>query len=124
MKKLLYNLLGVIIALIIGLGVFLFLIKPLFGEMTVEKELLYYVRVFIVLMAMLVFACLRAYNATVVNTKFLIKLREALMNSIREEQNLQRKLSGIKEVSQRTIDTLKEATRTLKSVESAKKVTK
>lgn len=117
---------AVLLVLLLGVGVFLFLVHPLMGEMTIEKELVYYVRVFIVLMGMLVFACLRMYNATVANTRFLIKLRDALMGSIREEQNLQRKLSGLKEVFQRTIDTLKEVTRALKtmSTEETKKVDK
>lgn len=109
-----------VLSLIVGgimVGVYFLLVEPLFSPMDYQGQVLYYIRVFLVLMALLVFACLRQYNATVANTRFLIKLRESTITLMRENQNLQRKLSSVKDVSQRLSDSIKSLSGIIKNKE-------
>lgn len=69
-------LIGILVAALLGV-LYLVFADPFIrgGNYT---EIRFYVRFFLLLLAIAVFGILRAYNATVTNTRFLIKLQKLL----------------------------------------------
>ena len=74
-------------------GVLFFIIQPLILDG--YGEWVFYARLFIVLFALSTFAQLRLYNAIVQNTRFSIKLREALLKFIQVVPTLERSMKNL-----------------------------
>lgn len=74
-------------------GVLFFIIQPLILDG--YGEWVFYARLFIVLFALSTFAQLRLYNAIVQNTRFAIKLREALLKFIQVVPALERSMKNL-----------------------------
>lgn len=77
------------------LGVAWFLIQPFVTFSGLVSEWTFYVRLFIVLFAIQTFATLRLYNSIVQNTRFAIKLREALLKFNQALPALERSLKNL-----------------------------
>lgn len=76
----------------VSLGILFFIFQPLiFGY----AEWVLYVRISIVLFAISTFAQLRLYNSIVQNTRFSIKLREAIVSFIRTVPVLERSMKNL-----------------------------
>lgn len=107
-------------AIILCLGVLFFLGQPLIWS---YPDWVVYVRWFLVLFAINTFAQLRLYNAIVQNTRFAIKLREALIKFInvipvleRSMKNLNSTMGNVKASSdslKKTLDSTNDATEEL-----------
>ena len=85
-------LIWVVVALVV-VGLLFFIVQPLIFDGYVEW--VFYVRLFIVLFALSTFAQLRLYNAIVQNTRFAIKLREALLKFIQVVPALERSMKNL-----------------------------
>lgn len=90
--RLINTLIWVIVTLVI-LGLLFFIIQPLIWSG--YAEWVFYARLFIVLFALSTFAQLRLYNAIVQNTRFAIKLREALLKFIQVVPALERSMKNL-----------------------------
>ena len=90
--KLINTLIWVIVTLV-TLGLLFFIIQPLIWSG--YGEWVFYARLFIVLFALSTFAQLRLYNAIVQNTRFAIKLREALLKFIQVVPALERSMKNL-----------------------------
>lgn len=94
------------------LGMLWLIIEPIIWWSELS-ELRLYIRLFLIMFALSTFATLRLYNSIVQNTRFSIKLREAIMKFIgvvpgleRAMKNLNSTLGNVKASS----DSLKKAT--------------
>lgn len=85
-------LIWVVLALVV-IGFLFFIVQPLIWDG--YGEWVFYVRLFIVLFALSTFAQLRLYNAIVQNTRFAIKLREALLKFIQVVPALERSMKNL-----------------------------
>lgn len=74
-------------------GLLFFIFQPLIWDG--YGEWVFYARLFIVLFAFSTFAQLRLYNAIVQNTRFSIKLREALLKFIQVVPALERSMKNL-----------------------------
>lgn len=79
----------------VALGIALFLALPFLTYNGLVSEWIFYVRLFIVLFAVQTFATLRLYNSIVQNTRFAIKLREALLKFNQALPALERSLKNL-----------------------------
>lgn len=84
----------VLIAIFV-MGVIWFFIQPLTKGLTFANEVHFYIRIFIALVMLQTFAILRLYNAIVSNTRFSIKLREAVVKLHQEFSGLERVLKSL-----------------------------
>ena len=85
-------LIWVVAILVCGLLIFV-LLQPLIFEG--YADWVFYARVFLILFALSTFAQLRLYNAIVQNTRFAIKLREALLKFIQVVPALERSMKNL-----------------------------
>lgn len=85
-------LIWVVAILVCGLLIF-GLLQPLIFEG--YADWVFYVRAFLILFALITFAQLRLYNAIVQNTRFAIKLREALLKFIQVVPALERSMKNL-----------------------------
>lgn len=85
-------LIWVVAILVCGLLIF-GLLQPLIFEG--YEEWVFYARAFLILFALSTFAQLRLYNAIVQNTRFAIKLREALLKFIQIVPALERSMKNL-----------------------------
>lgn len=85
-------LIWVVAILVFGLLIF-GLLQPLIFDG--YAEWVFYARAFLVLFALSTFAQLRLYNAIVQNTRFAIKLREALLKFIQVVPALERSMKNL-----------------------------
>lgn len=85
-------LIWVVAILVFGLLIFGLLQPLIFDE---YAEWVFYARAFLVLFAFSTFAQLRLYNAIVQNTRFAIKLREALLKFIQVVPALERSMKNL-----------------------------
>lgn len=79
----------------VTLGVVWFLVQPFVTFSGIISEWTFYVRFFIVLFSIQTFATLRLYNSIVQNTRFAIKLREALLKFSQALPALERSLKNL-----------------------------
>ena len=79
----------------VTLGVVWFLFQPLIMYNGLMSEWTFYIRLFIVLFTVQTFAILRLYNSIVQNTRFAIKLREALLKFSQALPALERSLKNL-----------------------------
>lgn len=79
----------------VTLGVVWFLVQPFVAFSGIISEWTFYVRFFIVLFSIQTFATLRLYNSIVQNTRFAIKLREALLKFSQALPALERSLKNL-----------------------------
>lgn len=87
-----YVIWGFLIA--VCLGVLWLLVEPIIWW-TEQSEMRLYVRVFLVMFAISTFAILRLYNSIVQNTRFSIKLREALIKFTNAVPGLERAMKNL-----------------------------
>ena len=87
------NILIWVVFTLVALGLLFFIIQPLIWSD--YDEWVFYARLFIVLFALSTFAQLRLYNAIVQNTRFAIKLREALLKFIQVVPALERSMKNL-----------------------------
>ena len=85
-------LIWVVAILVCGLLIFA-LLQPLIFEG--YADWVFYARAFLILFALSTFAQLRLYNAIVQNTRFAIKLREALLKFIQIVPALERSMKNL-----------------------------
>ena len=85
-------LIWIVVALVV-IGLLFFIVQPLIWDG--YDEWVFYARLFIVLFAISTFAQLRLYNAIVQNTRFAIKLREALLKFIQVVPALERSMKNL-----------------------------
>lgn len=85
-------LIWVVAILVCGLLIFV-LFQPLIFEG--YADWVFYARAFLILFAFSTFAQLRLYNAIVQNTRFAIKLREALLKFIQIVPTLERSMKNL-----------------------------
>lgn len=85
-------LIWVVVALVV-VGLLFFIVQPLIWDG--YDEWVFYARLFIVLFTLSTFAQLRLYNAIVQNTRFAIKLREALLKFIQVVPALERSMKNL-----------------------------
>lgn len=78
---------------LVVIGLLFFVIQPIIWSD--YSEWVFYARLFIVLFALSTFAQLRLYNAIVQNTRFSIKLREALLKFIQVIPALERSMKNL-----------------------------
>lgn len=90
--KLSNTLIWVVAILVCGLLIF-GLLQPLIFEG--YADWVFYARAFLILFALSTFAQLRLYNAIVQNTRFAIKLREALLKFIQIVPALERSMKNL-----------------------------
>lgn len=93
MENKLSNILIWVVVILVVVGLLFFIAQPLIWEGYGEWVL--YARIFIVLFALSTFAQLRLYNALVQNTRFAIKLREALLKFIQVVPTLERSMKNL-----------------------------
>lgn len=91
------------------LGVLWLLVEPIIWW-TEQSEMRLYVRVFLVMFAISTFAILRLYNSIVQNTRFSIKLREALIKFTNAVPGLERAMKNLNS----SLGNVKSSTDTLK----------
>lgn len=87
------NILIWVVVTLVALGLLFFIFQPLIWSG--YDEWVFYARLFIVLFAFSTFAQLRLYNAIVQNTRFAIKLREALLKFIQVVPALERSMKNL-----------------------------
>ena len=87
------NILIWVVVTLVTLGLLFFIIQPLIWSD--YDEWVFYARLFIVLFALSTFAQLRLYNAIVQNTRFAIKLREALLKFTQVVPALERSMKNL-----------------------------
>ena len=87
------NILIWVVVAIVVIGLLFFIVQPLIWDG--YGEWVFYARLFIVLFALSTFAQLRLYNAIVQNTRFAIKLREALLKFIQVVPALERSMKNL-----------------------------
>lgn len=80
--------------ILIALGVIWLLLEPVIWW-TEKSEVRLYVRIFLVMFATSTFATLRLYNSIVQNTRFSIKLREALLKFTAAVPGLERAMKNL-----------------------------
>lgn len=99
MRNIIENILiwGAITLALLSLG--WFLISPIVNhylfERTFHSEIIIYVRWAVFMLSVVAFAMLRLYNAIVGNTRFLIKLREAMLKVHKQINGLERELKNL-----------------------------
>ena len=81
--------------IVAALGVAWFLLQPIVMYNGLVSEWTFYVRLFVVLFTVQTFAILRLYNSIVQNTRFAIKLREALLKFSQALPALERSLKNL-----------------------------
>lgn len=81
-----------VVAILLLLGVLFFIIQPIVCD---YPDWVVYARVFLVLYALSTFAQLRLYNAIVQNTRFAIKLREAMLKFVQMIPTLERAMKNL-----------------------------
>lgn len=87
------NILIWIVIALVAVGLIFFIVQPLVFDG--YDDWVFYARLFIVLFALSTFAQLRLYNAIVQNTRFAIKLREALLKFIQVVPTLERAMKNL-----------------------------
>lgn len=87
------NILIWVVVTLVVVGLLFFIAQPLIWDG--YGEWVFYARLFIVLFALSTFAQLRLYNAIVQNTRFAIKLREALLKFIQVVPALERSMKNL-----------------------------
>lgn len=80
--------------IIIALGVVWLIAEPIIWW-TEKSEVRLYVRIFLIMFAVSTFATLRLYNSIVQNTRFSIKLREALLKFTNTVPGLERAMKNL-----------------------------
>ena len=80
--------------ILIALGVVWLLLEPIIWW-TEKSEVRLYVRIFLIMFAVSTFATLRLYNSIVQNTRFSIKLREALLKFTAAVPGLERAMKNL-----------------------------
>lgn len=78
----------------IVLGVLWLILEPIIWW-TDKSEMRLYIRVFLIMFAVSTFATLRLYNSIVQNTRFSIKLREALLKFQQAIPGLERSMKNL-----------------------------
>lgn len=81
-----------LVLLALLLGVVWLIVQPIV-IWTDKSELRLYCRLALLLLAIMTFGVLRLYNSVVQNTRFLLKVREAIQKVLVELPNLQRSLN-------------------------------
>lgn len=76
-----------------------FVVSPIIGyvgsDYSTESEVRLYVRLFIFMFVVNTFGTLRLYNSVVINTRFSIKLREAIMKFVGVVPGLERSMKNL-----------------------------
>lgn len=86
--------LPLIIVAVVLLVIIFFVVQPLIWSED-YADWVFYVRLFLALMAVQVFALLRLYNAILQNTRFLVRLREAMLKLVNSSPALERAMKGL-----------------------------
>ena len=99
MAKFINVMMWVLVGIVLLAVLWWFVISPIIGyvgsDYSLESEMRLYVRLFILMFVLSTFGILRLYNSIVTNTRFSIKLREAMLKFVSAAPGLERAMKNL-----------------------------